>query len=223
MPLWSNYIKSNPGMTIKLKRLHHSNNLANELEFVAFCLIFWLGDDLQEMSYVDHHLLVSHRSGDVQEMKQERDHYLVIGIDHALSIIKEVGLFPDVLKHRVKQHFDKGDQVSTLITREIYTKKEHFPRFGCPFVFNAEVLEAANLAQWEDEQIEYIKEKVTDEGRQADLKKGKEPTQVALDEAAFLLDLASLEGKWDDCLVRIAECYKEAGLDDIAKFLVYRD
>lgn len=34
------------------------------------------------------------------------------------------------------------------------------------------------MAQWEDEQIEYIKEKVTDEGRQEDLKKGKEPAQV---------------------------------------------
>ena len=38
--------------------------------------------------------------------------------------------------------------------------------------------EAADLAQWEDEQIEYIKEKVTDEGRQEDLKKGKDPLQV---------------------------------------------
>lgn len=34
------------------------------------------------------------------------------------------------------------------------------------------------MAEWEDEQIEYIKEKVTDEGRQEDLIKGKEPAQV---------------------------------------------
>lgn len=38
--------------------------------------------------------------------------------------------------------------------------------------------EVADMAQWEDEQIEYIKEKVTEEGRQEDLKKGKEPIQV---------------------------------------------
>lgn len=38
--------------------------------------------------------------------------------------------------------------------------------------------EVADLAQWEDEQIEYIKEKVTDDGRQEDLKKGKDPLQV---------------------------------------------
>ena len=40
--------------------------------------------------------------------------------------------------------------------------------------------EVANMAEWEDEQIEYIKEKVTEEGREADLKKGKQPAQVSL-------------------------------------------
>ncbi|XP_022846101.1 uncharacterized protein LOC111368855 isoform X1 [Olea europaea var. sylvestris] len=151
-----------------------------------------------------------------------------------IYLLKKVGLFPDILERKVEQHFDKGDQVSALITGEFYTKKEHFPGFGRPFVFNAKVLlkfvvltlvgigivlyhvhriinifvfcrvgrnteakdsarvalkspwwtlgceyqEAADLAQWEDEQIEYIKEKVTEEGRQEDLKKGKEPAQV---------------------------------------------
>ncbi|KAH7575274.1 hypothetical protein JRO89_XS02G0073800 [Xanthoceras sorbifolium] len=83
--------------------------------------------------------------------------------------------------------------------------------------------DVATIAQWEDEQIEYIKEKVTEEGRREDLKKGKAPAQIALDEAAFLLDLASIEGTWVDSLERIAECYKEAGLDEIAKFILYRD
>ncbi|XP_070052074.1 protein IN CHLOROPLAST ATPASE BIOGENESIS, chloroplastic-like isoform X2 [Nicotiana tomentosiformis] len=121
-------------------------------------------------------------------------------------ILKKVGLFPDVLERRVKQHFDNGDNISALVTGEFYTKKEHFPGFARPFVFNAEILlkvgrnveakdaargalkspwwtlgceyhEVANIAEWEDEQIEYIKEKVTEEGRQADLKKGKEPAQ----------------------------------------------
>lgn len=36
----------------------------------------------------------------------------------------------------------------------------------------------ANMASWEDEQIEFVKEKVTQEGRQEDLKKGKDPAQV---------------------------------------------
>lgn len=40
--------------------------------------------------------------------------------------------------------------------------------------------EVAEIAQWEDEQIEYIKEKVTEEGKEADLKKGKAPAQVPI-------------------------------------------
>lgn len=81
--------------------------------------------------------------------------------------------------------------------------------------------EVAKIAQWEDEQIEFIKEKVTEEGKKEDLKKGKLPEQVALDEAAFLLDLASIDGSWDEVVDRVAECYKEAGLSDFAKFVKY--
>jgi hypothetical protein len=40
--------------------------------------------------------------------------------------------------------------------------------------------EAAGNAHWEGEQIEYIKEKVSEEGRQEDLKKGKAAAQVPL-------------------------------------------
>ncbi|CAL4912153.1 unnamed protein product [Urochloa decumbens] len=142
-------------------------------------------------------------------------------------------------------------KVSALITGEFYTR-DQFPGFGRPFVFNAEILkrvgrtseakdsarvalkspwwtlgcsyeEAAELAGWEDEQIEFIREKVTEEGKREDLKKGKAPEQVVLDEAAFLMDLACVDGNWDDVVDRIAECYREAGLDDIAKFIAYRE
>ncbi|KAL3592775.1 hypothetical protein D5086_011415 [Populus alba] len=65
--------------------------------------------------------------------------------------------------------------------------------------------EAAGSAQWEDEQIEYIKEKGSEEGRQEDLKKGKAAAQNALDEAAFLLDLASIQGTWHGVLELVAE------------------
>ena len=47
--------------------------------------------------------------------------------------------------------------------------------------------------------------------------------QVVLDEAAFLMDLASVDDNWDDVVDRIAECYREAGLHDIAKFIAYRE
>ncbi|KAJ8763325.1 hypothetical protein K2173_002208 [Erythroxylum novogranatense] len=167
-------------------------------------------------------------------------------------LLKKVGLFPDIIERKVLRHFEEEDLVSAMITGEFYTKKDLFPGFGRPFVFYAEILQkvgrtseakdaarvalkspwwtlgcayqdVASIAQWEDEQIEYIKEKITEEGRQEDLKKGKEAAQIALDEAAFLLDLASVEGNWDEAVERIAECYKEAGFEDIARFVLYRD
>ncbi|WCJ31236.1 Protein IN CHLOROPLAST ATPASE BIOGENESIS chloroplastic [Euphorbia peplus] len=172
--------------------------------------------------------------------------------DLDMYLIKKVGLFPDVLERRAMQHFEKGDHVSALITAEFYAKKGHFPGFGRPFVFNAEVLlkvgpklqakdaargalkspwwtlgcryqEVARIAEWEDEPVEYIKGKMTDTRRQEDLSNGKDPAQIALDEAAFLLDLASVEGTWDESVDQIAACYKEAGLVDVAKFLLHRE
>ncbi|XP_031482264.1 protein IN CHLOROPLAST ATPASE BIOGENESIS, chloroplastic-like [Nymphaea colorata] len=165
-------------------------------------------------------------------------------------LLKKVGLFPDILERKAAGHLEKGDQVSALVTGEFYTRKEHFPGFARPFVFYAEILlkvgrvleakdaarvalkspwwtlgdryeNVASIAQWEDEQIEYIKEKVSDEGRHEDLKKGKALEQVALDQAAFLLDLASTDGTWPESQEKIAKCYEEAGLHDIAKFVSY--
>ncbi|XP_058010459.1 protein IN CHLOROPLAST ATPASE BIOGENESIS, chloroplastic isoform X3 [Hevea brasiliensis] len=60
--------------------------------------------------------------------------------DLEVYLLKKVGLFPDVLERKVMRHFEKGDHVSALVTGEFYTKKEHFPGFARPFVFNAEVL-----------------------------------------------------------------------------------
>ncbi|KAI3922268.1 hypothetical protein MKX01_005957 [Papaver californicum] len=164
-----------------------------------------------------------------------------------------VGMFPDILERKVMQHFEKGDNVSAMVTGEFYTNKEHFPGFGRPFVFNAEVLlkvgrkleakdaargalkspwwtlgcryqEVAEIAEWEDEQIEYIKEKVSEQGKQEDLQKGKAPAQLLLMEPGqFLLDLASIDGTWSDFEPRIAECYEEAGLHAISNFVLHRD
>ncbi|KAL5556965.1 hypothetical protein UlMin_039201 [Ulmus minor] len=194
-----------------------------------------------------------HASADAGEKLYQKGDFAKSNISNLdVYLLKNVGLFPDILESKVMRHFKEGDNVSALVTGEFYTKKEHFPGFARPYVFNAEVLlkvgrtieakdaargalkspwwtlgckyeEVANIAEWEDEQIEYIKEKVTLEGKQADLKKGKDPIQIALDEAAFLLDLASVEGNWDESIERIAECYKEAGLNEVAKFVLYRD
>lgn len=171
--------------------------------------------------------------------------------DLDVYLLKKVGLFPDIIERKASRHLEIGDQVSALITGEFYTR-DQFPGFGRPFVFNSHILkrvgrtseakesarvalkspwwslgcryeEAAELAGWEDEQIEFIREKVTEEGKRDDLKKGKAPEQVVLDEAAFLMDLATVDGNWDDVVDRIAECYREAGIHDIAKFIAYRE
>ncbi|XP_019093377.1 PREDICTED: uncharacterized protein LOC104753946 [Camelina sativa] len=83
--------------------------------------------------------------------------------------------------------------------------------------------EIARIAEWGEEQIVKYKERITGEGRQRDIERGKPMSQAFLDEASFLLNLASLEGTWDESLDRVAQCYKEAGLNDIAKFVLYRD
>ncbi|VAI11611.1 unnamed protein product [Triticum turgidum subsp. durum] len=171
--------------------------------------------------------------------------------DLDVYLLKKVGLFPDILERKASRHLEKGDNVSALITSEFYTR-DQFPGFGRPFVFNSEVQkrigrtseakesarvalkspwwtlgcryeEAAELAGWEDEQIEFIREKVSEEGKQDDLKKGKAPEQVVLDEAAFLMYLATVDGNWDEVVDRIADCYREAGIHDIAKFIAYRE
>lgn len=166
-------------------------------------------------------------------------------------LLKKVGAFPDVLERKINQHLENGDHVSALVTGEFYAKKQHFPGFGRPVAFNAQIflkvgrdleakdaargalkspwwtlgykyLEVAEIAKWKDEQIFYVKKKLTEEGRRMDLNKGKELAQIALDQAAFLLDLASVEGNWDDFVDRIGECYKEAGLHEMARFVAYK-
>ncbi|PIA46192.1 hypothetical protein AQUCO_01500008v1 [Aquilegia coerulea] len=87
-------------------------------------------------------------SGQLYDASSEAGKKLYIKGDFAESrianldsyLLKKVGLFPDIIERKVKQHFEKDDHVSAMITGEFYTKKDHFPGFGRPFVFNAEVL-----------------------------------------------------------------------------------
>lgn len=55
-------------------------------------------------------------------------------------LMKKVGLFPDVFEKLALRHLEKGDSVSALVTGEYYASKRHFPGFGRPFVFNAELM-----------------------------------------------------------------------------------
>ncbi|CAN1813181.1 Protein IN CHLOROPLAST ATPASE BIOGENESIS, chloroplastic [Linum perenne] len=60
---------------------------------------------------------------------------------------------------------------------------------GCPYQVRhlspfqrmvASVQEVAEMAEWDDEQIEYMEERVTEDGRKQDLNKGKNPAQVLI-------------------------------------------
>lgn len=164
-------------------------------------------------------------------------------------LMKMVGKFPDVFENLALAHLSRGDTVSALVTGEYYSRPEHFAGFGRPFVFNSEILkkvgrpseardaariamkspwwtlgapfnEVAETAGHGDAQVEFVREKVSDVGREEDLKKGKAPAQVALDQAAFLLDLASTDGAWDSTRQHLASLYREGGYDDVANFVL---
>ncbi|KAL2635159.1 hypothetical protein R1flu_006638 [Riccia fluitans] len=163
-------------------------------------------------------------------------------------LMKKVGKFPDVFERLALNHLERGEVISALVTGEFYANKQHFPGFGRPFVFNAELLlkagrkleskdaaktalkspwwtlgtsyeKVAEMAGWGDEQVEFMRERVTEEGRQEDLNKGKIPEQIALDQAAFLLDLAAVDGSWDDSREQLAAFYREAQMEDLATFI----
>ncbi|CAH2061372.1 unnamed protein product [Thlaspi arvense] len=173
-------------------------------------------------------------------------------MDLDVYLLRKVGLFPDSLERKVIRHIENGDHVSALVAAEFYTKRGNFPGFARPFAFNAKVLlklgrsleakdaargalksswwtlgcryeEMAQIAEYGEEKIVQYKEKVTGEGRKHDIERGKPRAQAYFDEAGLLLDLASLEGTWDESLERVAQCYKEAGLNDMANFVLYRD
>lgn len=43
--------------------------------------------------------------------------------------------------------------------------------------------------------------------------------QVAVDQAAFLLDLAAVDCTWDDVREQLANFYKEGGFEEISRFV----
>ncbi|CAI7838577.1 unnamed protein product [Closterium sp. NIES-53] len=160
----------------------------------------------------------------------------------------QVGMFPDVLERLALRHLEQGDQVSALVAGEFYARK-HFPGFAHPFTFNAQLLlrvgrpteardaarialkspwwtlgasyqEVAELAGYGDSQLEYALERLTEEGRKEDVNKGKAEAQVALDQAAFLLDVAAAEGTWDGTREQLAGLYREAGVEEMASFVL---
>ncbi|XP_024014121.1 uncharacterized protein LOC18022035 isoform X2 [Eutrema salsugineum] len=167
-------------------------------------------------------------------------------MDLDIYLLRKVGLFPDSLERKVIRHIENGDHLWWLpsfiqregtspdlpglllstqrLGRSLEAKdaargalKSSWWTLGCRYE------EIARIAEWGEEKIVQYKERVTGEGRKRDIDRGKPRAQASFDEAGYLLDLASLEGTWDESLERVAQCYKEAGLEDIANFVLYRD
>jgi len=52
---------------------------------------------------------------------------------------RKAGMFPDVAEQLVAKHLAKDDMMSALITSDWYTRDDHFPGWGFPYEFNAQM------------------------------------------------------------------------------------
>eukprot|EP00898_Chlorokybus_atmophyticus_P003704 jgi/Chlat1/4334/Chrsp29S04500 len=179
-----------------------------------------------------------YKSGDVAASRLKR-------LD--VFFLKQVGMFPDVFERLTQGHLDKQDEVSALVTIEWYCRG-HFPGWARPYAFNALTLnrvgrpleardaarvalrnpwwtlgtpftEVADLAGYGESGIEFVREKLSEETKQNDIVQGKAPAQVALDQAAFMMDICSASNQWQDSIPKLAELYKEAGYPEVARFV----
>eukprot|EP00899_Mesostigma_viride_P000833 jgi/Mesvir1/10750/Mv13819-RA.1 len=184
--------------------------------------------------------LTMYKSGDVAASPYKRlDVYLM----------KQVGKFPDVFERLALSHLGKNDQISALVTAEYYNNRQ-FPGWGRPSAFLAELYQKigrqlecrdaarmalrspwwtlgtpfeviANLAEYGRENgIKQLRERISEEAALNDAQQGKAPAQIALDRAAFTMDIAVAEKSWPETLPRLAELYKEGGMPDVAKLVL---
>lgn len=85
------------------------------------------------------------------------------------------------------------------------------------------VKELAKIAGYvEEDSLGKIYRRLYEDTRENEIAEGKAPEQVALDRAAYLLDVVVAEGgsSWtEDVCEGIAELYGDAGLSDVASFV----
>jgi hypothetical protein len=55
-------------------------------------------------------------------------------------LTRHVGMFLDVAEQLVQAHFDKGDQMSALITAEWYMRDGQFPNWGTPYEYVSDLM-----------------------------------------------------------------------------------
>jgi hypothetical protein len=189
-------------------------------------------------------LALAYQDGDVDKAGYGLERFLLMN----------VGPFPDVYEGLARFHLAKGDDKSGLVTCEraatvfpgwgrahvfhsqVLTElgreaeARDAARFGLQMPLwtlgnRSAVRVLERIAGYVDESsLGKIYRRLFEDLRKNEIAEGKAPEQVALDRAAYLLDLGVAEGSstWDDSVrEQLAELYREAGLPDVATFVQY--
>ena len=188
-------------------------------------------------------LALAYQNGDCDESKLGLERFLII----------KVGAFPDLYEGLAEFHEAKKDTQSALITCERaaqvhpgwgrahafharYLKslgRENEARDAARFCLQmplwtigrrSDVQDMGKLSGYQDQDsLGKIYRRLYEDRREKEIQEGKAPEQVALDRAAYLLDVCVAEGweSWEAAKYPLGELYDEAGLHDIATFIRY--
>lgn len=193
-------------------------------------------------------LSLAYQNGDVEKS----------GLGLERFLISATSGFPDLYEGLVEFHAAKGDESSALITceraaqsqngwarphayhakllqklgRELEAKDAARFCLTLPLWTMGNIstlLDMGTLAGYQDkESLGKIYRRLFEDGRIEEIKDGKSVGQVALDRAAWLLDVCVAEQQsqpcqegWENIRERLAELYDEAGMNDFATFVRY--
>lgn len=188
-------------------------------------------------------LALAYQNGEADESGLGLERYLIM----------KTGPFPDIYEGLVNFHKAKGDEQSALITCEraatIFPGWGSGHAFHANFLKDmgreSEARDAARFALqiplWtlggsgivedmrklagyvEEQSLAKIFKRLYEDKREKEVEEGKLPEQVALDRAAYLLDLCVAERweDWENAKMGLAELYDEAGMNDFATFVKY--
>ncbi|GJQ11764.1 hypothetical protein GpartN1_g3555.t1 [Galdieria partita] len=171
------------------------------------------------------------------------------GLSLQQFLIRDIGPFPDVYEQLTHQHLEKGRTQSALITCEKaavsfpgWGRSRYFhsrvlrklnrmqeardaarAALQLPlWTLNDDPFQVGFVAGFQSPETSFpqIYRKLANDKRQKDIENGKPKEQVALDRAAFLLDVTFLENNsYQDIKELLAQLYEEAKLPDIARFV----
>lgn len=205
-------------------------------------------DDRRDDIRAASSLALAYQNGDADTSR--------LGIERYLTT--SAGGFPDLYDGLAQFHLAKQDESSALITCERAAstqngwarphakhaqvlrqlKRDLEARDAARFCLtlplwtlgDVQLLkDMGTLAGYQDpESLGKIYRRLFEDERAEEIQGGKAPAQVALDRAAWLLDVYVAEQVttqnpkgWDDVRERLAELYDEAGLNDMATFVRY--